>query len=340
MAETTKKIRIWELDFFRGICMLGVILVHLFYDLVFFAEMTFHFPKIALIIADYGGILFIVLSGICVTLGSHSVKRGLIVFGAGLLISGVTFIMFGPSPDMIWFGILHLLGICMLLYSVLKKLSTALLARVGSAGLADDSITVNFTGIAGQSFGAFLAPGLTFNLAGEANDFVGKGLSGGIIAIKPPVHDGFAPEENVIAGNVIAYGATEGKIFLNGQAGERFGIRNSGATLVAEGVGDHGCEYMTGGTVAVLGPTGVNFGAGMTGGVAYVLDEAGDFDLRCNLASIDLATVEAGSDDETALCALLDEHVRRTGSPLAQRIRDNWCAYRPKFVKVAPTKEI
>ena len=139
---------------------------------------------------------------------------------------------------------------------------------------------------------------------------------------------------------MIAYGATSGKVFLNGQAGERFGIRNSGATLVAEGVGDHGCEYMTGGTVAVLGPTGVNFGAGMTGGVAYVLDEAGDFDLRCNLASIDLATVEAGSDDETALCALLDEHVRRTGSPLAQRIRDNWCAYRPKFVKVAPAKEI
>ena len=226
------------------------------------------------------------------------------------------------------------------------ELSTALLARVGSAGLADDSITVNFTGIAGQSFGAFLAPGLTFNLAGEANDFVGKGLSGGILAIRPPQTSKlpnaqtFRPESNVIAGNVIAYGATSGKIFLNGQAGERFGIRNSGATLVAEGVGDHGCEYMTGGTVAVLGPTGVNFGAGMTGGVAYVLDEAGDFDLRCNLASIDLATVEAGSDDETALCALLDEHVRRTGSPLAQRIRDNWCAYRPKFVKVAPTKEI
>ena len=226
------------------------------------------------------------------------------------------------------------------------ELSTALLARVGSAGIADDSITVNFTGIAGQSFGAFLAPGLTFNLAGEANDFVGKGLSGGILAIRPPQTSKlpnaqtFRPESNVIAGNVIAYGATSGKVFLNGQAGERFGIRNSGATLVAEGVGDHGCEYMTGGSVAVLGPTGVNFGAGMTGGVAYVLDEAGDFDLRCNLASIDLATVEARSDDETALCALLDEHVRRTGSPLAQRIRDNWCAYRPKFVKVAPTKEI
>ena len=198
---------------------------------------------------------------------------------------------------------------------------------------------MNFNGVAGQSFAAFLAPGLTFNLTGEANDFVGKGLSGGIIAIRPPENESFAPESNVIAGNVIAYGATSGKIFLNGQAGERFGIRNSGATLVAEGVGDHGCEYMTGGTVVVLGPTGVNFGAGMTGGVAYVLDEVGDFDLRCNLASIDLATIDAGSDDEKALGDLLFEHIRRTGSPLAQRIIDNWCAYRPKFVKVQPVKE-
>ena len=219
------------------------------------------------------------------------------------------------------------------------ELSGALIEKVGAAGLADDSITVNFNGIAGQSFGAFLAPGLTFNLTGEANDFVGKGLSGGIIAIRPPENESFAPESNVIAGNVIAYGATSGKIFLNGQAGERFGIRNSGATLVAEGVGDHGCEYMTGGTVVVLGPTGVNFGAGMTGGVAYVLDEVGDFDLRCNLASIDLATIDAGSDDEKALGDLLFEHIRRTGSPLAQRIIDNWCAYRPKFVKVMPVKE-
>ena len=217
------------------------------------------------------------------------------------------------------------------------ELSGALLEKVGAAGLPDDSITVNFVGVAGQSFGAFLAPGLTFSLAGEANDFVGKGLSGGIIAVK--ARGDFAPEENVVAGNVIAYGATEGKIFLNGQAGERFGIRNSGATLVAEGIGDHGCEYMTGGTVVVLGPTGVNFGAGMTGGVAYVLDEAGDFDLRCNLASIDLATVDAGSDDEKALGDLLLEHVRRTGSPLAKRIVDGWCAYRPKFVKVVPTRE-
>ena len=219
------------------------------------------------------------------------------------------------------------------------ELSGALIEKVGAAGLPNDSITVNFNGVAGQSFGAFLAPGLTFNLTGEANDFVGKGLSGGIVAIRPPENETFAPESNVIAGNVIAYGATSGKIFLNGQAGERFGIRNSGATLVAEGVGDHGCEYMTGGTVVVLGPTGVNFGAGMTGGVAYVLDEVGDFDLRCNLASIDLATIDAGSDDEKALTGLLREHIRRTLSPLAQRIIDNWCAYRPKFVKVMPVKE-
>ena len=209
-------------------------------------------------------------------------------------------------------------------------------ARFGD--LADDTITVNFTGVAGQSFGAFLGAGITFNLTGEANDFVGKGLSGGIIVLKSV--GAFRPEENVIAGNVIAYGGTRGKIFLNGQAGERFGIRNSGTTLIAEGIGDHGCEYMTGGEAVILGPTGVNFGAGMTGGVAYVLDEAGDFDLRCNLASIDLATVDAGSADEARLGDLILEHLRRTGSTLAQRIRDNWCAYRPKFVKVVPIREI
>ena len=199
------------------------------------------------------------------------------------------------------------------------------------------SATVNFTGVAGQSFGAFLARGVTFNLAGEANDYVGKSLSGGIITIRPP--DGFtvAPEENIVAGNVIAYGATSGSIFINGQAGERFGIRNSGATLVAEGIGDHGCEYMTGGKVVVLGPTGVNFGAGMTGGVAYVLDETGDFDLKCNLDSIDLASIAADSDDERELLLLIREHASRTSSPLASRLIDNWLGTRPKFVKVAPT---
>ena len=209
--------------------------------------------------------------------------------------------------------------------------------RYGS--LADDTITVDFNGVAGQSFGAFLSDGITFSLTGQANDFVGKGLSGGIIAIKPPKDAKLQPENNVIAGNVIAYGATSGKIFLNGQAGERFAIRNSGVTLVAEGIGDHGCEYMTGGEVVILGPTGVNFGAGMTGGVAYVLDAAGDFDLHCNLASIDLVTVETDSDDEHRLQDLIREHIRRTDSPLGKRILENWASYRPKFVKVMPVKE-
>ena len=199
-------------------------------------------------------------------------------------------------------------------------------------------LSVNFTGVAGQSFGAFLAHGVTFNLVGEANDYIGKGISGGIITIRPPKSD-IAPEGNVIAGNVIAYGGTSGAIFLNGQAGERFGIRNSGVTLVAEGIGDHGCEYMTGGKVLVLGSTGVNFGAGMTGGVAYVIDEAGDFDLKCNLDSIDLAGIAENSDDEQELLALIREHAERTGSPLAARILADWPSYRPKFVKVIPTKE-
>ena len=199
-------------------------------------------------------------------------------------------------------------------------------------------LSVNFTGVAGQSFGAFLARGVTFNLVGEANDYIGKGISGGIITIRPPKSD-IVPEGNVIAGNVIAYGGTSGAIFLNGQAGERFGIRNSGVTLVAEGIGDHGCEYMTGGKVLVLGSTGVNFGAGMTGGVAYVIDEAGDFDLKCNLDSIDLAGIAENSDDEQELLALIREHAERTGSPLAARILADWPSYRPKFVKVIPTRE-
>ena len=205
-------------------------------------------------------------------------------------------------------------------------------------GNGERNIEVNFTGVAGQSFGAFLARGVTFNLVGEANDYIGKGISGGIITIRPPKSD-IAPEGNVIAGNVIAYGGTSGAIFLNGQAGERFGIRNSGVTLVAEGIGDHGCEYMTGGKVLVLGSTGVNFGAGMTGGVAYVIDEAGDFDLKCNLDSIDLAGIAENSDDEQELLALIREHAERTGSPLAARILADWPSYRPKFVKVMPTKE-
>ena len=184
------------------------------------------------------------------------------------------------------------------------------------------AVTCHFTGVAGQSFGAFLAKGVTFNLDGEANDYVGKSLSGGVIAIRGNV------------GNVIAYGATSGAVFVGGTAGERFGIRNSGATLVVEGVGDHGCEYMTGGTAVVLGQVGVNFAAGMTGGVAFVYDERGDFDLNCNLDSVDLFPVEPGSEDETALLALLREHVVRTGSPTAKRILAHWQDCRAKFVKV------
>ena len=197
-------------------------------------------------------------------------------------------------------------------------------------------LTVAFNGVAGQSFGAFLAKGVTFTLRGEANDYVGKSLSGGTIVIAPP--DGFAgiPEENAIIGNVVAYGATSGAIFVGGLAGERFGIRNSGATLVAEGVGDHGCEYMTGGTAVILGPVGVNFAAGMTGGVAYVLDETGDLDLNCNLDSVDLFPVEKGSPDEDALLSLLREHAERTGSPKARRLLADWSSFRPCFAKVLP----
>jgi len=194
-----------------------------------------------------------------------------------------------------------------------------------AAGHDGRKVSVRFTGTAGQSFGAFLHCDVAFTLDGEANDYVGKSLSGGSITIKGN------------AGNVIGYGATSGSIFIAGTAGERFAIRNSGATLFVEGVGDHGCEYMTGGKVVVLGPTGVNFGAGMTGGVAYVLDETGDFDLKCNLDSIDLAGIAAGSEDERELLSLLREHVGRTASPVAARIVADWCECRHKFVKVMPS---
>ena len=198
-------------------------------------------------------------------------------------------------------------------------------------------LTIDFTGVAGQSFGAFLVKGVTFNLVGEANDYIGKSLSGGVITIRPPEGAAFTPEDNVIAGNVVAYGATSGGIFVNGQAGERFGIRNSGATLVAEGVGDHGCEYMTGGVAVVLGSVGVNFAAGMTGGVAYVYDESGDLDLNCNLDSVDLFPVAEGSDDESQLLALLHRHVELTSSAKAERMLASWSRFRARFAKVVPT---
>ncbi len=228
--------------------------------------------------------------------------------------------------------------ICNVDRTVGTELSGEIASRFGLAGLPEDTIKIKLHGVAGQSFGAFLAPGITLDLEGEANDFVGKGISGGKIIIKPPRESRFEAEKNVIAGNVIGYGGTRGKIFLNGLAGERFAIRNSGITLVAEGVGDHGCEYMTGGRVAVLGPVGVNFAAGMTGGLAYVLDEAGVFDLSCNVESVDLESIEPGSSDEQELCGLIEAHFKATGSQKARRILDCWDEYRPKFVKVFPVE--
>ena len=227
----------------------------------------------------------------------------------------------------------------------------------GLPGTADSAspeggfIRLRCTGVAGQSFGAFAARGLTLALSGEANDYVGKGLSGGRIIIKPPVargpdehrghetpgnaaHHGFDPEANIIAGNVALYGATSGELYLCGRAGERFAVRNSGAHAVVEGVGDHGCEYMTGGRVVILGLTGVNFGAGMSGGLAYVYDEDGLFDSRCNLAMIDLDL--PGPADEAELKAMLERHAAYTGSRKAKAVLDNWDREKGRFVKVFP----
>ena len=214
-------------------------------------------------------------------------------------------------------------------------LSSLIARKYGNAGLPENTVNVTFRGTAGQSFGAFLAHGVTFTLIGEANDYVGKGLSGGSIIIRPPEKTQFNPEENIIAGNVLLYGATGGKLFINGQAGERFAIRNSGAIAVVEGVGDHCCEYMTGGRVVVLGPVGVNFAAGMSGGIAYVYDENNDFDQRCNLNMVDLEPVVL-PEDVRELKALISEHIAATGSPKAQTILDNWEDCLPAFVKVFP----
>ena len=218
------------------------------------------------------------------------------------------------------------------------ELSGELVMKFGPRGLAEDTLTVHFTGCAGQSFGAFLAPGVTFELVGEANDFVGKGLSGGKIIVLPPDHISYVPSDNVIAGNVIGYGATSGSIFLHGQAGERFAIRNSGAKMVVEGIGDHGCEYMTGGRVAVLGKVGVNFAAGMTGGLAYVYDADNNFDQKCNLGSVDLETVMPHSADEAELLQLIYEHYMATRSRRAYDLLNNWPEERGKFIKVFPVE--
>jgi glutamate synthase (NADPH/NADH) large chain len=215
-------------------------------------------------------------------------------------------------------------------------LSGEIARRYGSAGLSDDTIRVQFTGCAGQSFGAFLAKGVTLMLEGAANDYVGKGLSGGRLVIYHDRKSEFVPEENILIGNVCLYGATSGEAFFGGMAGERFAVRNSGATAVVEGVGDHGCEYMTNGLVVVLGGTGRNFAAGMTGGIAYVLDRAGDFaSLRCNRSEVDLEPVSHDRDVEI-LHHLISQHSELTGSPQAKWILDNWHATLPKFIKVFP----
>jgi glutamate synthase (NADPH) large chain len=204
----------------------------------------------------------------------------------------------------------------------------------GSAGLPDDSIEVRFRGSAGQSFGAWLAPGVTFVLHGDANDYTGKGLSGGVLAVRPAEGHTYPAEDNVVVGNVVLYGATGGRAFFRGLAGERFAVRNSDAWAVVEGVGDHGCEYMTGGRVVVLGSTGVNFAAGMSGGIAYVLDEDGTFERRCNMELVGFD--EIGPLDAAELRGLIAEHLKWTASPVAQRVLANWDLLLPRFVKVMP----
>jgi glutamate synthase (ferredoxin) len=205
----------------------------------------------------------------------------------------------------------------------------------GAAGLPEDTIRILFKGSAGQSFGAFMTKGMTFSIEGDANDYVGKGLSGGKIIIYPPRDATFKSEDNIIIGNVALYGATGGELYLRGRAGERFAVRNSGVDAVVEGVGDHACEYMTGGRVVVLGLTGRNFAAGMSGGTAYVFDEAGDFASRANVQMVGLEKLETKAEI-AALRLLIEQHNNYTKSPRAQQILSNWAAAVPKFVKVLP----
>jgi glutamate synthase (NADPH/NADH) large chain/glutamate synthase (ferredoxin) len=215
-------------------------------------------------------------------------------------------------------------------------LSSHIAKRYGEEGLPAGTIKVQFRGSAGQSFGGWLAPGVEFTLHGDANDYTGKGLSGGTLAIMPPDGATYRAEENVIIGNTVLYGATSGKLFARGLAGERFAVRNSGASAVIEGVGDHGCEYMTGGRVVVLGPTGRNFAAGMSGGLAFVLDEDGALPGRINPELADQIE-ELDEGDAIELRALVAEHVERTGSPVGRRVLDNWDELLPRFVKIFPT---
>ena len=219
--------------------------------------------------------------------------------------------------------------------SVGAMLSGAVAARYGEQGLPDRTIQVRFKGSAGQSFGAFLARGISFRLEGEANDYLGKGLSGGHISVQPPVRSGFAAEDNTIAGNTLLYGATSGEVYINGRVGERFAVRNSGAVAVVEGVGDHCCEYMTGGRVVVLGETGRNFAAGMSGGVAYVWDKHRNFDYFCNMDMVELSLLEDASARKE-LHELVRRHYLHTGSELARAMLDDWARYVDEFIQVTP----
>ncbi len=253
--------------------------------------------------------------------------------------------------------------VCNVNRTVGTMLSGRIAERYGLEGLPDDTVHIKLSGVAGQSFGAWVAHGVTLELEGEGNDYVGKGLSGGRLVVYPPADCPIVPENNIIVGNTVLYGAISGECYFRGVAGERFAVRNSGASAVVEGVGDHGCEYMTGGIVVVLGDTGRNFAAGMSGGIAYVLDENGDFKNRCNLAMVDLEPIpeedealevldHQGGDLEThgkvdistdmtrydalRLRRLIEKHAGYTGSTVAQNILDNWGSYLPKFVKVMP----
>ena len=238
--------------------------------------------------------------------------------------------------------------------------------RYGHEGLPEDTIRIKFFGTTGQAFGAWVARGVTFEVEGEANDYVGKGLSGGKLIIYPPKEaKNIVAEESIIVGNTVLYGAVDGECYFRGVAGERFAVRNSGATAVVEGVGDHGCEYMTGGIVVVLGKTGRNFAAGMSGGIAYVLDDDGTFSRRCNMAMVDLEPIPAEDDlmesehhiggdiehhgrvditkdmtrfDDERLRLLIENHKNFTGSKRAEEILNDWEVFRPKFLKVMPTE--
>lgn len=244
-------------------------------------------------------------------------------------------------------------------------LSGEVAKRYGHEGLPDGSIWITFKGIAGQSFGAWVAKGVTLDLVGEANDYVGKGLSGGRIIVRPPSESLITPEESIIVGNTVLYGAISGECYFRGISGERFAVRNSGAVAVVEGTGDHGCEYMTGGVAVVLGQTGRNFAAGMSGGIAYVLDEKQNFEQLCNLSMVELEPVRPDDTklthlqkqsnnferhditsllqnmnrfDEQRLRKLIENHRHYTGSEKAKTILENWQSYIPKFIKVMPVE--